>query len=87
MDAFDELISDLAMAKLKNHTNHNQNRKDHKNGIKKVQWPTKINVHLACPHYRKQIKNSRAARGKDQWAKRRVAKAERIAAAHAAIQG
>lgn len=24
------------MAKRKNHTNHNQNRKDHRNGIKKV---------------------------------------------------
>lgn len=26
------------MAKKKNHTNHNQNRKNHRNGIKKVRW-------------------------------------------------
>ena len=26
------------MAKKKNHTNHNQNRKNHKNGIKQVRW-------------------------------------------------
>ncbi|KAL7282064.1 hypothetical protein ACG7TL_003532 [Trametes sanguinea] len=26
---------DVAMAKSKNHTNHNQNRKAHRNGIKK----------------------------------------------------
>ncbi|AHL28922.1 ribosomal protein L29 [Encephalitozoon hellem] len=27
------------MAKRKNHTNHNQNRKDHRNGIKKARMP------------------------------------------------
>ncbi|AHL30091.1 ribosomal L29e-like protein [Encephalitozoon intestinalis ATCC 50506] len=27
------------MAKRKNHTNHNQNRKDHRNGIKKPRMP------------------------------------------------
>lgn len=26
------------MAKKKNHTNHNQNKKNHRNGIKKVLW-------------------------------------------------
>lgn len=27
------------MAKRKNHTNHNQNRKDHRNGIKRPRMP------------------------------------------------
>lgn len=26
------------MAKRKNHTNHNQSRKNHRNGIKKIRW-------------------------------------------------
>ncbi len=33
------LIPRTDMSKKKNHTNHNQNRKDHRNGIKKARMP------------------------------------------------
>ena len=32
------------MAKSKNHTNHNQNRKAHRNGIKRAKTGTKIST-------------------------------------------
>ncbi|KAK1937295.1 putative ribosomal L29e protein family protein [Babesia divergens] len=39
------------MAKSKNHTNHNQIKKAHRNGIKKVKIPKKISTKGMCPKF------------------------------------
>ncbi|CCF72895.1 large subunit ribosomal protein L29e [Babesia microti strain RI] len=39
------------MAKSKNHTNHNQNHKAHKNGIKKIKITKKISTKGMCPKF------------------------------------
>mmetsp|Transcript_48153 Transcript_48153/g.75215 ORF Transcript_48153/g.75215 Transcript_48153/m.75215 type:complete len:82 (-) Transcript_48153:1195-1440(-) len=39
------------MAKSKNHTNHNQNFKAHRNGIKKPKTGTKISTKGMCPKF------------------------------------
>jgi len=51
------------MAKSKNHTNHNQNYKAHRNGIKKparVRWISTKGVRSPAPRYRRTLP-SRAA--------------------------
>ncbi|EDO08615.1 putative large subunit ribosomal protein L29e [Babesia bovis T2Bo] len=39
------------MAKSKNHTNHNQIKKAHRNGIKKAKIPKKISTKGMCPKF------------------------------------
>ncbi|KAJ1968740.1 60S ribosomal protein L29 [Dimargaris verticillata] len=41
------------MAKSKNHTAHNQNRKDHRNGIKKCAKRMKIPLRFTCQKFRR----------------------------------
>jgi hypothetical protein len=41
---FDLHICSGNMAKSKNHTNHNQNRKAHRNGIKRAKTGTKVST-------------------------------------------
>ncbi|KAJ3259452.1 60S ribosomal protein L29 [Boothiomyces sp. JEL0866] len=49
------------MAKSKNHTNHNQNKKAHRNGIKKQKKQVHVSLKGVCPKFRR---NQRyAARG------------------------
>ena len=43
--------SALAMAKSKNHTNDNQNRKAHRNGIKKAKQYKKMSMKGMCPKF------------------------------------
>ena len=64
------------MAKSKNHTNHNQNKKNHRNGIKaikKYRYCSKkgVNQHL--------LKNTRRARKFDKNIKKEVNLEKRIA--------
>ncbi|KAF8791851.1 60S ribosomal protein L29 like protein [Argiope bruennichi] len=47
------------MAKSKNHTNHNQNRKDHRNGIKKPSRFRKESMRGVDPKFLKNLKFSR----------------------------
>ncbi|EZG72783.1 60S ribosomal protein L29 [Gregarina niphandrodes] len=50
------------MAKSKNHTNHNQSRKAHRNGIKKLSLKKVVTpVKHLCPKYKKNLKSSRGA--------------------------
>ena len=39
------------MAKSKNHTNHNQSRKAHRNGIKKAPSTRKMSTKGMCPKF------------------------------------
>jgi large subunit ribosomal protein L29e len=41
------------MAKSKNHTNHNQNKKAHKNGIKKSTKQRYVSLNGVCPRFRR----------------------------------
>jgi large subunit ribosomal protein L29e len=41
------------MAKSKNHTNHNQNKKAHRNGIKKPQKQRYTSLKGVCPRFRR----------------------------------
>eukprot|EP00389_Voromonas_pontica_P010850 GDKH01016542.1.p1 GENE.GDKH01016542.1~~GDKH01016542.1.p1 ORF type:complete len:56 (-),score=16.66 GDKH01016542.1:74-241(-) len=47
------------MAKSKNHTNHNQISKAHRNGIKKVKSQQKISSKGMCPKF---LRNQRFAK-------------------------
>ncbi|KAF8931701.1 ribosomal L29e protein family-domain-containing protein [Linnemannia elongata] len=47
------------MAKSKNHTNHNQNKKAHRNGIKKVKTQRHPSLKGVCPKF---IRNQRFAK-------------------------
>ncbi|CBZ51150.1 ribosomal protein RPL29 [Toxoplasma gondii TgCatPRC2] len=47
------------MAKSKNHTNHNQNKKAHRNGIKKPQRKRKMSTKGMCPKF---LRNQRACK-------------------------
>ena len=47
------------MAKSKNHTNHNQNRKNHRNGIKKPRKQTHTSLKGVDPKF---LKNQRFAK-------------------------
>ncbi|KAG0047640.1 60S ribosomal protein L29 [Gryganskiella cystojenkinii] len=47
------------MAKSKNHTNHNQNKKAHRNGIKKVKSQRHPNLKGVCPKF---VRNQRFAK-------------------------
>merc|ERR1712182_72132 len=50
----------MGMAKSKNHTNNNQNKKAHRNGIKKSRRPKKMSMKgMEC----KFLRNQRFARG------------------------
>ncbi|KAI0786418.1 ribosomal L29e protein family-domain-containing protein [Abortiporus biennis] len=46
------------MAKSKNHTNHNQNKKAHRNGIKKPQSHRTISLKGVDPKFRRNAKYS-----------------------------
>ena len=46
------------MAKSKNHTNHNQSRKAHRNGIKKAKTGRKMSTKGMCPKF---LRNQRYA--------------------------
>jgi large subunit ribosomal protein L29e len=46
------------MAKSKNHTNHNQNKKAHRNGIKKAPKFRKMSTKGMCPRF---LRNQRFA--------------------------
>ncbi|ESU35377.1 LSU ribosomal protein L29E [Giardia duodenalis] len=48
------------MAKLKNHTSKNQNRKDHRNGIKKPKKSAYTSHKGMCPKYLRNLRRSRA---------------------------
>ncbi|KAI8893756.1 ribosomal L29e protein family-domain-containing protein [Globomyces pollinis-pini] len=41
------------MSKSKNHTNHNQNKKAHRNGIKKPVKQVKVSLNGVCPKFRR----------------------------------
>ncbi|KAJ1916273.1 60S ribosomal protein L29 [Tieghemiomyces parasiticus] len=41
------------MSKSKNHTNHNQNAKAHRNGIKKPKTGLKPSLRHVCPKFRR----------------------------------
>ena len=58
------------MAKSKNHTNHNQNKKDHKNGIKKPRRQRYRSLKGVDPKYRR---NRRRTIMKQQAEKRQAA--------------
>ena len=47
------------MAKSKNHTNHNQNKKAHRNGIKRVKSQRYPSTKGVCPKF---LRNQRFAR-------------------------
>jgi len=64
------------MAKSKNHTNHNQSKKAHRNGIKKPNKKTTISMRGVDPKFRRNQKFSRIGTIK--------ARAEQRAAAAAA---
>ncbi|EEQ99813.1 60S ribosomal protein L29, putative [Perkinsus marinus ATCC 50983] len=44
------------MAKSKNHTNHNQNKKAHRNGIKKAPTYKKMSTRGMCPKFLRNAK-------------------------------
>jgi large subunit ribosomal protein L29e len=46
------------MSKSKNHTNHNQSRKAHRNGIKKAKQYRKMSTKGMCPKF---LRNQRFA--------------------------
>lgn len=41
------------MSKSKNHTNHNQNKKAHRNGIKKAKKEMHVSTKGQCPKFRR----------------------------------
>ncbi|CEF61182.1 60S ribosomal protein L29 [Strongyloides ratti] len=49
------------MAKSKNHTSHNQNRKDHRNGIKKPLKQRYISMKGVDPKYLKNLRYTQKA--------------------------
>ncbi|KAM7295358.1 60S ribosomal protein L29 [Ixodes scapularis] len=51
--------NDEAMAKTKNHTNHNQNRKDHRNGIKRPKKGCHLSMRGVDPKFLKNLRFSR----------------------------
>ncbi|KZW04044.1 hypothetical protein EXIGLDRAFT_635452 [Exidia glandulosa HHB12029] len=48
------------MAKSKNHTNHNQNKKAHRNGIKKPQKKSTFSMKGVDPKFRRNQRFARA---------------------------
>eukprot|EP00397_Hematodinium_sp_SG-2012_P068415 GEMP01110953.1.p1 GENE.GEMP01110953.1~~GEMP01110953.1.p1 ORF type:complete len:106 (+),score=28.78 GEMP01110953.1:204-521(+) len=70
------------MAKSKNHTNHNQNKKNHRNGIKKSRRPRKMSYVGMDAKF---IRNQRFAK-KGMMNESPEAKAARQEAAHTAHQ-
>ncbi|RKP35477.1 ribosomal L29e protein family-domain-containing protein [Dimargaris cristalligena] len=65
------------MAKSKNHTNHNQNRKAHRNGIKRAASKPKIAQFGVCQKFRR---NMRYAAKKQQELNLEAKKAKVVAA-------
>ncbi|KAF9174999.1 60S ribosomal protein L29 [Mortierella sp. AD010] len=56
----EEALAELVkMAKSKNHTNHNQNKKAHRNGIKKVKTQRHPSLKGVCPKF---LRNQRFAK-------------------------
>ncbi|KAI8604893.1 ribosomal L29e protein family-domain-containing protein [Dissophora ornata] len=47
------------MSKSKNHTNHNQNKKAHRNGLKKVKTQRHPSLKGVCPKF---VRNQRFAK-------------------------
>jgi large subunit ribosomal protein L29e len=47
------------MSKSKNHTNHNQNKKAHRNGIKKVKSHRYPSTKGVCPKFLRNLKFAR----------------------------
>ena len=70
------------MSKSKNHTNHNQNYKAHRNGIKTMKAIDRKSTKGMCPAYRRQVKHCR----KLQMIENKVKAAERKAAKTALCQ-
>ncbi|GFS54129.1 hypothetical protein NPIL_651591 [Nephila pilipes] len=54
-----KFLRKLQMAKSKNHTNHNQNRKDHRNGIMRPKRFRKESMKGVCPKFLKNLKYAR----------------------------
>merc|ERR1712086_1127576 len=56
-----------AMAKSKNHTNHNQIYKNHRNGIKKTRRPRKMSMNgMNCKFVRNQAYAKRGMKGDEE---------------------
>ncbi|KAI6219315.1 60S ribosomal protein L29-like protein [Aphelenchoides fujianensis] len=58
------------MAKSKNHTNHNQNKKDHRNGIYKPKRQTKVSMKGVDPKFLRNLRFSKKGSKKAVHAKR-----------------
>lgn len=69
------------MAKSKNHTNHNQNKKNHRNGIKKPRKQTHTSLKGVDPKF---LKNQRFAKKHNVAVKAKTAVAKPAAAKPAA---
>ncbi|XP_952626.1 ribosomal protein l29, putative [Theileria annulata] len=61
------------MAKSKNHTNHNQSKKAHRNGIKRYKFPRKLPTKGMCPKFlrnqkfcKKHLRDSGSASGSEE---------------------
>ncbi|CAH2451000.1 60S ribosomal protein L29 [Komagataella phaffii CBS 7435] len=57
------------MSKSKNHTNHNQNYKAHRNGIKKVKFDRSLRLKNIDPKFRRNLKFSQVGNRKAAAAK------------------
>ncbi|XP_064483540.1 uncharacterized protein LOC135396481 [Ornithodoros turicata] len=64
------------MAKTKNHTNHNQNRKDHRNGIKRPRRNLKLSMRGMDPKFVKNLRFARKHNAKGLKKQRREAAAK-----------
>uniref|UniRef100_A0A0N5CDF6 60S ribosomal protein L29 n=1 Tax=Strongyloides papillosus TaxID=174720 RepID=A0A0N5CDF6_STREA len=62
------------MAKSKNHTSHNQNRKDHRNGIKKPLKQRYISMKGVDPKYLKNLRYTQKANLKLRMEAKKAAK-------------
>uniref|UniRef100_A0A0K0EQI2 60S ribosomal protein L29 n=1 Tax=Strongyloides stercoralis TaxID=6248 RepID=A0A0K0EQI2_STRER len=62
------------MAKSKNHTSHNQNRKDHRNGIKKPLKQRYISMKGVDPKYLKNLRYTQKANLKLKMEAKKAAK-------------
>jgi len=75
-----ELLGELlvVMAKSKNHTNHNQNKKAHRNGIKKAAKPWKMSTKGMDPKFLRNQRYAARSRTMTQESKDRRREAETI---------
>ncbi|UJR30264.1 hypothetical protein I4U23_017802 [Adineta vaga] len=72
------------MAKSKNHTNHNQNKKDHRNGIKRPQSQRFPSLKGVDPKY---VRNLKFTKHHNHVARKNLRKALRVKLAGAAAAG